>query len=191
MGLDMYAYAFKKLSEDRANEISKLHTLDEFPKDIFYMLVSKDAFENDSMYRDLDDMMDHTEVEERFYSEKRMRDLYSIPENWYVSGTEHDNAGNFEVWYTNPTENEEKHIRIEAGDERCIEKIPCSVYFCQYRNLGYWRKNNELDEKLEELYGNEFENCGFYCMNDAMLAAADISPESIADDEKAFYHLWC
>ena len=164
MGLDMYLYKFTK-PETSAQELSKM-TYEELQQNDYHVF---------SKYGELPDNFQaimpftiETDVEAEYVDFDAVKKHYHIPDDARCVGESYSSQ---EIGYTFCiSEKEHKHIDIPMKEfkSKFLVTRRTPIYCIQSEQVGYWRKNYELQDSLTEACNIPIDNCGYYPLNTDM-----------------------
>ena len=197
MGLDMYAYRLRKPTE---KELENIKTTGKIPD--HFITIPKDNI-NENSCRDIKPFAELTPVKMKYINMEQIRKDNDIPDNMYCFCTRYREDA---IWYKFVHENESKGIVVshkDIEDKYTITSIE-DRYIAHIDDVGYWRKEYNLQDTLHELYDGYIENCGFHkCSPEMIKAMLDekynnetygIGIKSTAavttEDEDIFYEEW-
>lgn len=182
MGLDMYVYHVKKLSDadiERIKGLSfeQIQNLNEFEDIEFDMPVNValcESIDGVPKYENLLPFLTKINVPRQFVNIVQMKKDYGIPENWSTEGQEwycdHETNKDYTTYlFINPECTADRGVNME--DEEFEQKYVYTeftdCYLWMEEEVSYWRKEYELRDRLHRIIGN-VENCGYYTCTQEM-----------------------
>lgn len=205
MGLDMYAYKAKKCSKkdiDRL-QLSLLGILDD-GKDLpaYFNAEAIEDKDNRSKFADLMPYMKKVTLQSIFIDDAKIREEYGIPEDarFFCSTRVEDGGFIAKAHYSwvhgDDWESRDIDIKYEDLLKNFSVLKGVNYYVVNRKEVGYWRKEYELEQELRDQYDGIVENCGYYSCNDEMFDAMRGTPCSYGKRFRArvnkdiFYHEW-
>ena len=185
MGLDMYAYRIKKAS---SRDI----------KDLITNGIRRDGIlfiENDKLdsnkYADLKPFVTEVSYISREHIDlEKIKKAFNIPEdahNFYTIKSREFTQYKFS-WTDQNGKKCTKSVDIpQEESEKYLYDNPFVGYVVKYEEVGYWRKEYDLQDQLYSLYEGSIENCGFHKCNPEMIQAMHLR---CRDDNNIFYCEW-
>ena len=211
MGLDMYVYRLRRLSDAEMEDLHGLN-MDELEKR--YMVFYGDSVDEypSGIQHILPFLRKIEHVRTKTFNMERCMEHYGIPKDWIRTGAAYGNSVQFSFRKRFEEIREEDNLdydpsipdspeklkvkRVKYSDEvkeidmtseeydQFLEDIETSVYVCDGEDILYWRKEYDLQDMIYSLYEGQIENCGYHALNDDMKDAicAFREGQSIPDD---------
>ena len=200
MGLDMYAYKIRKPTDDEAVAFEGMDA-GELSGEFAAIRVS-DTKDNDGELacKDLLHYASIIRMKTRCFNQEKFLEDHDIPRDavcgmrsysgesftyeyfWKPAGS--DKKISKELTFTDIDEFDRKYGYWEEEDY---------IVFCE-DEVGYWRKNYDLQDRLYDAYEGQIVNCGYHLCNDEMLSlmreAGMTEDCECQDGEAIFYHEW-
>ena len=184
MGLDMFLYRAKKLSDKAVKEVEG--------KEIYSRDYSYLNPEYESEFKSLIPFSRKVNVLVDYMDTDKIKKDFDIPNN------AHNTVQSFMHGITklgfNYGDNDYKEVSITDTDMKekyTITKLE-QRYVVELNEIYYWRKNYELQDKLYELCDEQIENCGYHAVNEEMLRAINKHTDRTITNKNGnlFYHEW-
>ena len=200
MGLDMYIYRAKRVSEEDLKAINGMSRDDidnKFPRAL--VVTNEDYDDYPSLYTELLPYMSPVNVKNTYIDLVKLKEAYGIPENAYISGEAHENS-KISYFFTIPDATEGKRVTLtyEEMEEKFTFERTDEARIVFIKEVFYWRKAYDIQNKFYE--SHPVENCGYYKVScDELAEIADKYDENLGcvvddfvDDEDVayFYHEW-
>ena len=165
MGLDMFMFKVRKLSDKEVASLSGKNT-QIFTNDILFF-TKKDVEKEDTqdMLRDLKPYLTMIPAVTSFYDVEKIKADNDIPAEAMIGMRCHER--NNTMRFTFYWKDGRKEVSFADTDYVIDENV--EVYACHHEEIRYWRKNYELQNKIYENYDGEIENCGYYALNEEFL----------------------
>lgn len=182
MGLDMYLY---KVSNLKAKEITSLtgRNTKEFPEDV-WVFEAKDIekFDNEAMFADLMPFMDKINAVMSFYDVDKMKVDNDIPNVAHVGMKRFEKDFITFGFYWG---DESKDVIFNRGEYILNKDV--EVYACRAKQIKYWRKAYDVQNRIHDTYDGYIENCGYYALGEEILS--ELLPR-YKNFEGIVYHEW-
>jgi len=190
MGLDMYAYRVRKLTD---KELAKTEGRDmkNVGENVLCIPTEEIVKSKDGSLTDLIPYMrplHATKTETDFDQIKRD---YDVPDDWELCGCSYNGRiATFRFCGNGDWENLKV---VNIHHQKCEEyertrTLPCMAVY--YEQVAYWRKEYLLEDALYEAYDGEIINCGFHLANEKMKHLMLKYKASFDPDDTIFYHEW-
>ena len=184
MGLDMFLYRAKRLSDKAVKEIEGTEI---YSKDYNYLNP-----EYESEFKSLLPFSRKVNVLVDYMDTDKIKKEFGIPAD------AHNTVQSFMRGMTklgfNYGDNEHKDVSITDTDMKEKYTITKSEvrYVVELKEICYWRKNYELQDELYELCDEQIENCGYHAVNEEMLRVINKHTDSTITNKNGnlFYHEW-
>ena len=196
MGLDMYAFKVRKLTEAEAASLT-MTKLDDIPS-VFNAFLVSDVKDRKHLIADLTPYLTTVRMIATFVNFKKIIEDAGVPNDAVLCG-EHMSPSEvgFSFSWKNNGEHIDKSFTMSFSEycEKYLYESDADFFVFARREIGCWRNYDALQEKLYDLYVGVIENCGFYSCNDDMIdemVKSGVSEDSVScnDEEGIFYHEW-
>ena len=189
MGLDMYAYRVRKLTDEELTEIEGRNVSN--LGDEVLCIPEEDIAENeDGAFADLLPYIRQVNVAKTETDFDKIRRDYGVPDSWELYSYGYNgSATTLRFWGGN--RNNVKEISISYQKSKEYERtriVPCRAV--HYVEVGYWRKEYDLEDALYEAYDGQIVNCGFHLANEKMQRLMLEHDAYFSPDDTVFYHEW-
>lgn len=187
MGLDMYMY---KASKPQLK--GQKWTYEGLEQAGYSMFPVKDEITRDM--KDLRKFMVKITVPTEYYDVQKIKETFNLRNTPYWSGFGPDG------WYFSTSHRDDPSVTIP--DDQIKDYLVTrdgTFWVVKLDEVGYWRKEYDLQDMIHALKRVPIANCGYYCLTstqlkkiDAFIRANDIEPfECSAEDAGyIYYHEW-
>lgn len=185
----MYLYRARKLTED---EIKLVDGSDYYSLNGNYVVLFEDELEYDC-YVGLRPYLSKISLVYRTFDEDLFRKVNNIPDSAYFAREVID--GSEVVFILKDDENYYRELRVSEIKLVNYEKVEVKdSYIAVIDEVGYWRKEYSLQNKIHNVSDVCIENCGYYKLNqemfDVISEELDIGVYDEYDKMNLFYHEW-
>ena len=210
MGLDMYLYKAKKISEEDRKKLvgafkNDVELNDEF-ENLFCIAKSEISLNGEKIRFGLDDIInfcDEIVMIDTFINYEKLLKDYNIPNHYEL--LDYGIRGNgekdeFVFVYSDTINKCNKEITIPCDkfDKRYTYEESETFYVCYLEEIGYWRKESQLRKLIHTLLDVDVENMGYYRVNDKIIYHINEYDRrynyeyhfSCNDGDAIFYHEW-
>lgn len=189
MGLDQYVYRMSKLD---AESVARIEGTDRnvLPENIFCVRKSI-VDERPDLYSDLKDILTEVRMKDTLFDEDAWRAKNNIPKDWGVVSVCYSNK-HLHIAYGNGTDREPTVVTPDDYVRFSVDEVALYLV-AECTEVMYWRKDYDLAAGMAQYYGRQIEDCGYYMMNDEMIALANshgTDLEAECEHGSCFYHEW-
>lgn len=163
MGLDMYCIRIKKLSEKNLAEI-KGKTYEEISQ-MGYSIWTIDKH-NKYLVEDAIPYLTRVLIKSTKFNYAKLKRDKHIPLNARETGFSSSSNG-MGFTYRLKGKTYTAHITTSEAENYYIP-IKTFVYVCKTKEIGYWRKEYNLQDAIYDACDTQIENCGYYKVNEEM-----------------------
>lgn len=196
MGLGMYAYKIRRLSDDEVSKISgkKKEEVDD-AYDYSTILCMDIRDEEKDMICDLAPYLRRVPLVAKLNDFSKLKKEKGIPEDAYIVGEGYSES-KIEYTFKHGDDRFEVSFSWEEFESKYVFEKQEDFYVYGSDDVAYWRKEYDTRDAIHEACGKPIENCGYYLCNDEMLdvmvKSGALSPADLpcGDDEAIFYHEW-
>ena len=195
MGLDMYVYKMRKLSDREAQEINGLtfSGLKGINKN-YIAFSEKEMVElGKTLYADVKPFLTAITYKSTTVKQKELRrdrklasqmvlgscDYYEDKREWILYWFDKENPNNEDSMY--------RMVLTKDQMEKYLAYNPSTLYVVERQEIGYWRAQHELRERVHKATQKKIENCGYYAVNKAMseeLVKAGLAKKFLKEAER-------
>lgn len=191
MGLDMYAYKIKKMDDEFLERVKN----EEAVEGCIYI---PDEDIDEEMYADIIPFCVPMEITNSYINIRKIKEERNIPEEAHIVGQAWG-KGKVHFFFDNGSDVD---ITREDIENNYTEKVKETEYVTRVECVGYWRREDSLNDTLEDIYGDYVENLGYYKCNEDMLKVMTESCDSksfgfnyglfgeVSETDDVFYHIW-
>lgn len=198
MGLDVYAYRIRKVSDEEIKDITSVEEvtarggLEALPM----ATINESIANGNTEYRDLLPYLTVKFLDSTCLKIEEFCDALGIKDTDEIVGRSYSaDAVSYSIRDVN-TENKSRTVSFTKDEflKGFCETKPVEVGIFEIENVGYWRKNSDLVDRMEEAYGDTITNCGYHEMNEEMIEIYEEEAEhpvtDLSDDEALFFSIW-
>lgn len=204
MGLDMYLYRITRISTTEQRKLRGKTEKEIYDSgySLFYRPRNKD---DERLIKYIKPYLRGIKISQEYFDMEKIRQDFKIPKTYLQCGSSYAGNGDVSLTFTSRDcqDSKKASFNTNKNPEYILTKLT-NCYVCKEREIGYWRKNYDLQEELyrEASYGGvEIENCGYYPLNDGMTRAIlrdkweysdKVQREDLWDDNNSIvcYHEW-
>ncbi len=176
MGLDMWMYEVKKMTK---KEIAMLNNMSykeisDLPDFSYYIKEEVDQ-KNEEFIEDLLPYTITVPVNIKYCDLEKVKREHNIPDDYYLFRASYRNTADIEYEYGSSDYRKKKIIVNFTNEEfeNYIVNKPRHLIVYKQKEVAYWRKFYELQEKIYDMYfeetTKEIQNCGMHSLSDDML----------------------
>lgn len=203
MGLDMYLYKVKKLGQKKIKELDGMKEKDIYENydNIGVFHIPEDE-ENDEefyeMFRDIIPYCTRICISCDYIDMEQIRKDADISDDWSLGGRIMSPTVYEYRFYSPDGKHKTVTIPVDELEKKYIITEREEVYVVKRKEVGYWRKQYDLQDLLYKDYGREIYNCGYHRVNanmfDDIMAYKEVGygglNREIKTDDVLFYHEW-
>jgi hypothetical protein len=163
MGLDQYIYRISKITEEDIANI-KSGSVKQFAIIDLYTPEEEELVEL---------IKDYIYIEERdveCYNRDKVKDYFNIPDSAYLMSA--SQSGGSYIWRFKES-NSDKTYEVDVYSVTDKSKVSVTKHiktaYIKETEIGYWRKDYKLREKMYNACDHAIRNCGYYPLNKEMI----------------------
>ena len=163
MGLDQYIYRIEKLTEDDKKRIDQGETTG-------FSVVELNFPEDEELVEYIKDFIYIKDKVIAYYSHDKIRKYFNIPDTATFIFSRSDSTS--VVWFFKDkiadkeykVEPSKVQNKSEVTDTKTVKEV-----FLKEQEIGYWRKDYKLQDKMHYACDHPVRNCGYYPLNKEMI----------------------
>lgn len=163
MGLDQYIYRIEKLTEDDKKRIDQGETTG-------FSTVELNSPEDKELVEYIKDFVYIKDKVIECYSHDKIRKYFNIPDTAIFIFSRSDSTS--VVWLFKD-KIADKEYKVEPSKVQNISEVTdtktVKEVFLKEQEIGYWRKNYKLQNKMHCACYHPVRNCGYYPLNKEMI----------------------
>jgi len=199
MGLDMYAFRIKKVTEEEAQLCQGLSSK-EITKNGFTLFYDQ----SEDTLALITEILPYLKPVQYHYEAmdlQKVKKEYGVPEDALQTGAAYEPAGITYHFCTGTGEDYKSFpVKISRDDvRRFVVTALERGYIARMGDCAYWRKNYDLADLISQQHDNPIQNCGYYVlsMEEQRLverycreSGDPVVFPACAEDEAIVYHEW-
>lgn len=207
MGLDMYVKRVSKLSESEVEFLTNRY-FDPDDEAVYfdYIGITKYSWDRKpGVWDDLKPFVTPVTMVNTYIDFRKLCDANNIPLNWGITSRRYPSEDDPEIEYvfSSPDNKETRSLRMkfEEFDKLYAYDESETVYCWHEEEVGYFRKEYDLRDKINEILGFKAANLGYFKVSEKMAEAINefvnnnygyyISFDTVDHvNSELFYHLW-
>lgn len=197
MGLDVYAYRIRKVTDEKIKNITSVEEAKKMGFETLDMAVINESIEDgNTEYKDLLPYLTVKFLNSSCLKVEAFCEALGIKDTGEIVGRSYSaDVVSYSIRDAN-AENKSRTVSFTKDEflKGFCETKSVEVGILEIENVGYWRKNSDLVDRMEEAYGDTITNCGYHKMNEEMIeiyeGEAECPVTGLSDDEDLFFSIW-